>query len=240
MRRYIKLHTVILDNDKMAGLSSDAARWHYVKLLLHGKMTEPEGRWRSMSLLRSAVGPETFAYVPEYLATEPEGLLIERESGEVAIRQWWLWQGSDLNARRDDLGEQQQERKRQKEREKKARYRARQRELVPQAVHRVSTDVHPNRETESLTVDVDGTSADAPVPPRHVSTASGSNECLWCGKPVESLADNSVAVLRTTGRPFRIHGDCVPSMIDADGGIDHEAFHWTDYDKAGHPIEPRR
>ena len=166
MRRYIKLHTVILTNEKVASLSSDAARWHFVKLLLHAKMTEPEGRWRSMGQLRQDVGPDTFAHVPEFMSTEPEGLLVEGESGEVAIRQWWLWQGSDLNARKDDLSEQQQERKRRKERDKKARYRARQKERAHPPVHRMSTDVHPNRETDmSLVVDVDnGTSATAPVP----------------------------------------------------------------------------
>jgi hypothetical protein len=167
MRRYIKLHTVILSNPKVLGLSSDAARWHFARLLLHGKMTEPEGRWLNLTHLRSSVGEDTFAHVAEFMTTEPEGLLVERPDGVVAVRQWWLWQGADSKARQGDLSGRQQEKKRTKWARQKAAQRAQKRpppghdvhptDVHPNGghdvhpdVHHMSTDVHPNREKDSL------------------------------------------------------------------------------------------
>jgi len=126
MPRYIKLHVQLLDNPKVQEqLPSDAARWHYVQLLLHGKGASPEGQWLNRDYLRRAVGDATFGYLEAFMATAPEGLVIEDPDGRIRIRQWWKWQASDLHARQEELSEAQREKKRARWRRNKAEERAR-------------------------------------------------------------------------------------------------------------------
>jgi hypothetical protein len=127
MRDWLKLHVVLIDNIKvMAQLSSDAARWHYVKALVHAKKASPEGEWRNRDYFRFAVGPETYAYLDEFMSTRPEGLIVEDEDGTLRIRQWDYWQASESVLERVALDVDALERRRQSEREASKRYRGRQ------------------------------------------------------------------------------------------------------------------
>lgn len=92
MRRYLKLHTVVETNPKVAGLPTDADRWHYILMLVAAKRASPEGQWLNADYFRAEVRPDTADRLALFLDA---ALLVQDDDGTIRVRQYDYWQASD-------------------------------------------------------------------------------------------------------------------------------------------------
>lgn len=201
--RYLKLHTVIRRNAKVADLDY-GDRWAYIESLVAAKEADPEGEWINEDDYRVSVSPETYERLP---LLERVGLVTRDSDGRLRIGQWRMWQydvehvpAIDLLARDASLLKAHRERDAKRKREERAAARAAKRAAErpekrprrhprtgpenPSSTHETSTDASTDshgRERNSSFSLQDGTDANASVPV--LPNASG-RRCGDCHTPL--------------------------------------------------------
>lgn len=164
VRRFLKLHTVIRTNPKVASLPSDADRWHYVLVLVAAKEAAPEGEWLDETYFRSAVAPATWRRLDRFLAA---GLLARAADGRLVVPQFADWQASDRELPRNRRDADSDVRIHRQWAEASKRYRAR-------------------RTTSPSSYDASSQTSKKVSKERHDGSASGANgapppACPFCG-----------------------------------------------------------
>ncbi len=251
IRNYVKLHSSIWTNPKFLRLSSDTARLAYIRCISAGNESEPNGEWIDRTYLAAAIGRKCAAFIPEMVEAT---LLVEDGEGVIGIRQWRLWQGRDrwsadeLDAIDPDKAE--ARRKGDAERQKRKYHHDRGlHDLCPptsdcrRGTHNLTqTSREPHgllnerSSYRNLTREVPSKAGTVTGDASGEEGTLGTDDCFSCGRPVPGLAGNATTRLRDGSSPtWRIHGDCIPDIVERDGGLDPSLV-WTDYDDKGYPI----
>lgn len=193
--RYLKLHTVIRRNAKVAALEY-GDRWAYIESLVAAKEADPEGEWINEDDYRVSVAPETYERLP---LLERAGLITRDPDGRLRVGQWRTWQydvehvpAIDLLARDASLLKAHRERDAKRKRDERAAKRVAERprrrprtgpEIRP-PTHETSVDPsadsHGRERHDSVSLE-DGTDANASVP---VLPDMSGRRCGDCKTPL--------------------------------------------------------
>lgn len=86
---WIKLAVKTIRDPKVVTLSSDAARWAFVAILVAAKEQSPQGHFANEEHLRGVIAPSVGDHIEELVET---GLLIVDPDGGIAPSRWRRYQ----------------------------------------------------------------------------------------------------------------------------------------------------